>query len=62
MKKYKVDESICAGCGVCISACPQGVIKINEDGQAVINTEKCLGCGACLDVCNFEAIKEVKNK
>lgn len=59
MKKYTIDESICVGCGVCVSACPHGAIEINEDGKAVIDEEKCQGCGACTDVCNFEAIKEI---
>ena len=62
MKKYKIDQSICVGCGVCVSACPHGTIEINAEGKAVIDEEKCQGCGACMNVCNFGAIKEVPKK
>ena len=32
--KAKIDEVVCVGCGVCVSLCPAGAIKI-EGGEAV---------------------------
>ena len=59
MKKYKIDESKCAGCGACINVCPHHAIKMGEDGKVIIDEEKCQKCGACIKVCPFDAIKEV---
>ncbi len=28
--KARIDEAVCTGCGVCISLCPQGAIKVKE--------------------------------
>jgi NADP-reducing hydrogenase subunit HndC len=57
-EKYKIDKSLCVGCGICIGACPQEAIKIDKDGKAIIDSEKCLDCGACVDSCRFAAIKK----
>ena len=44
----KVDNSTCAGCGVCVASCPVEAIEI-VDGVAVIAEDKCIECGACVD-------------
>ena len=51
----KVDTSACAGCGVCVAACPVEAIEI-VDGVAKIDEEKCIECGACIGECPCEAI------
>ena len=51
----KVDTSKCAGCGVCVAACPVEAIEI-VDGVAKIDEEKCIECGACVGECPCEAI------
>jgi len=28
--KARIDEAVCVGCGVCVSLCPQGAIKVEE--------------------------------
>jgi len=35
MKKLKVDEEKCLGCGACASLCPK-VFKINEKGKSEV--------------------------
>ena len=47
-------SSDCAGCGVCVDACPVGALSI-EDGKAVVSDE-CIECEACIDECPCEAI------
>ena len=51
----KVDNSACAGCGVCVASCPVEAIEI-VDGVAKIDEEKCIECGACVGECPCGAI------
>ena len=36
----------CAGCGLCVNACPYSAIELKE-GVASVNTYLCKGCGTC---------------
>ncbi len=67
-----IDESICGGCGLCVKACPRGVIKtIPQDfsyyqvfcnskdrGKSVLKAcpVGCNACKACVKACPQEAI------
>jgi Fe-S-cluster-containing hydrogenase component 2 len=44
-----VYHEICTGCGICIEACPQGVIFLHDD-QAVI-CDFCQGAPKCIAWC-----------
>lgn len=50
----------CTGCGSCISACPNGAIRM-ENGKAVTDHKKCNGCGKCVTYC-LNNIREVAGK
>ncbi len=39
----------CSGCGVCVAACPQGALYI-EEGINILEDE-CVSCGRCMDKC-----------
>lgn len=54
---YKIDDSICIGCGLCEGECPVGAIAPSGDVYA-INADECLDCGACAGSCPQEAISE----
>ena len=47
-----VDEDLCAGCGLCVSACAYGAREINPYTKIAEVTEiLCQGCGACITAC-----------
>jgi dissimilatory sulfite reductase (desulfoviridin) alpha/beta subunit len=49
-------ESDCIMCGVCIKACREGALTI-EDGKIELDAEKCNYCGRCVKSCPTEAWK-----
>ena len=53
-----VDKERCKGCGVCVSACPCGVLvlsaQVNVKGYNFVemaNEEACTGCASCGVIC-----------
>jgi len=55
--KYRIDESLCVGCGLCVNVCPVRAITMAD--TAKINIDSCTGCGTCAGVCKKGAIIEV---
>jgi heterodisulfide reductase subunit A len=60
-----VDEDLCSGCGICLSACPYNAIERlqkEENGATVrrasINAGLCQGCGVCVSACPSSAIQQ----
>ncbi|MFH1645815.1 MAG: ferredoxin [Candidatus Omnitrophota bacterium] len=43
MANVKVDASLCTGCGLCESSCPE-VFKINDDSIAEVVSTEAGGC------------------
>ena len=46
----------CLDCGACISVCPVGVFRKNEDERVVTEAEKCVRCRICIGVCPVNAL------
>jgi NAD-dependent dihydropyrimidine dehydrogenase PreA subunit len=57
-----IDRATCAGCAVCVDACPTGAISLDEnEGVSTIDPGLCNECLACLDVCPTGAIRQVES-
>ena len=55
-----IDIDRCKGCGLCITACPKKVLRVQEDGYSVrgyrpvelVDPEgQCTGCALCALMC-----------
>ena len=59
MAKLTFRTDRCKGCGLCVSACPKGLLaiakdKINQKGHHLVeltDPEKCVGCASCAIMC-----------
>jgi heterodisulfide reductase subunit A len=66
----EVNDEICRGCGMCISACAYSAIDLQPHPKdssrlvAEVNKALCKGCGSCAAVCLNSAIEQkgYKNK
>lgn len=52
----KIDEEKCNGCGLCVTACAEGAIKIINGKAKLVSDSYCDGLGACLGHCPQDAI------
>ena len=65
MVKVMINELLCKGCGLCVRACPKGVLalsktKLNAKGYhpaEPVNPEACIGCQSCARTCPDVAIR-----
>ena len=65
MIKVTIYEDQCKGCGLCVRACPKGVLAIskthlNTKGYypaEVANQENCIACKSCALTCPDVAIE-----
>jgi len=55
----EIDEELCNGCGVCVSACAEGAIQIIDGKAKLVKDEYCDGLGACLGDCPTGAIRVI---
>ncbi len=56
-----VDEEICSGCGLCISACAYDARKMDDKKHvSIVEDVLCQGCGGCTSACPNGAC-ELKN-
>lgn len=56
----EIDPALCAGCGACVKACPEGdIIQMIHHKAELVEPTKCVGHGQCEAVCPFGAISLV---
>lgn len=55
-KIIKIDRETCNGCELCVKACHEGAIGMEEGRAALLRDDYCDGLGDCLPVCPTGAI------
>ena len=61
-KIISIDETLCNGCGLCVSACHEGAIQLIDGKARLISDSYCDGLGDCLPACPVDAIKIVERE
>ena len=64
MPKITVNEALCKGCGLCVTACPKKILvlakdRINAKGyhpSTLTDESQCIGCASCAIMCPDVAI------
>ena len=55
-KIITIDDKLCNGCGLCVSACHEGAIQMIDGKAKLISESYCDGLGDCLPACPTGAI------
>jgi ferredoxin len=58
----EIDRDKCNGCGLCISACHEGALKLVDGKAQLVSDVYCDGLGACLPECPTGAIQIVERE
>ncbi len=61
-KIIRIDEETCDGCGLCVTACAEGAIRIIDGKARLVSDRYCDGLGACLGECPRGALEIVERE
>ena len=56
----EINEDLCNGCELCINACAEGALEMQNGKAKLVKEIYCDGLGACLNVCPTGALKVVE--
>lgn len=61
-KIIEIDEDLCNGCGLCVTACHEGAIVMVDGKARLLRDDYCDGLGACLPSCPTGAINFIERE
>lgn len=61
-KIISIDEALCNGCGLCVSACHEGAIQMVDGKAKLVSDTYCDGLGDCLPACPTNAIQMIERE
>ena len=64
MARISVDDTFCKGCGLCVDACPVGIVELDRETITAkgyhparcTDLDACTGCASCATMCPDVAI------
>ena len=55
-----LDRAVCTRCCLCLARCPDGAIRLDDEGYPAIDYDNCKGCMICARECPLHGIGEEK--
>ncbi|MEW5922576.1 MAG: DUF362 domain-containing protein [Candidatus Zixiibacteriota bacterium] len=56
-----IDRDFCTSCGVCVSSCPTGALRLNGDRTPAFDYDLCINCWCCHELCPEKAVQVRKS-
>jgi len=53
---WRVDDTLCIGCGECVDACPYHAIHLDAVTDVAAKCDLCLGATRCVEICPTGAL------
>lgn len=61
-KMIHIDETLCNGCGACVTGCAEGALAMVNGKAKLVNDIFCDGLGACIGECPTGALKIIERE